>query len=257
MANAKCFAIILLCAALLPGCSKEEPTRAPAATGTPSAPSAAAAPAALIAPATAPAEPARVEAPPPRAVEKADRSRPLSDYKVLDSGRTLMFAYLSVDTMPIDYGRIAALVSAEYARSNDEFRRRDLLGALKPGIDTEVERAKANRYYRMIGGADLEKYDFATKSFRVGTFSGNGAGIYFSDNNAFSLNFANAQQFQNLPVPDEAQARRIEALRASYKRMSLAIYVFAAEAQLGQPVLMGEVVKVQLRDESGNILAEM
>jgi len=253
MANAKCYAIILLCAALLSACSEEEPARAPAATGSPAAPSAAAAPAAS----TAPVEPARVEVPPPRTVEKADRSRLLSDYKVLDSGRTLMFAYLSVDTMPIDYERIAALVSAEYARSNDEFRRRDLLGALKPGIDAEVERAKANRYYRMIGSADLEKYDFATRSFRVGTFSGNGAGIYFSDNNAFSLNFANAQQFQNLPVPDEAQARRIEALRASYKRMSLAIYVFAAEAQLGQPVLMGEVVKVQLRDENGNVLAEM
>lgn len=254
MAKANCFAIILLCAALLPACSKEEPARAPAATGSASAP---AAPASPAAPAAAQAEPAKAEAPPPRTVEKADRSWPLSEYKVLDSSRTLMFAYLSVDAMPIDYERIAALVSAEYARSNDEFRKRDLLAALKPGIDTEVERAKGNRYYRMTGSANLEKYDFATKSFRVGIFSGRGAGIYFSDGNAFSLNFANPEQFQSLPVPDEAQARRIEALRASYERMSLTIYVFAAEAMLGQPVLMGEVVKVQLKDEKGNVLAEM
>lgn len=255
MVNTKFIATFLLCAAVLPGCSKEQAAAEPKAAGSTPAlgPSAAAAAAPKAAP-----------------VVKADKSKPLAEYQDLKSGRTVMFAYLAVDTLPIDYGKIAGLVSSEFAISQDEFRKHDLLTALRPGIDAEVAKAKENRYYRMEGEVEVEKYDFETKSFRLGTFADPSTQIYFNDIQSYSVGFSNAQQFQRLRVEDEAQARRVEGVRAqtgaggnslqkahAKHKLFLAVYLFAAEAKLGQPVLMAEVVRVQLKDEKGNVLAEM
>lgn len=255
-------AILLVCsAAMLAGCSKQEEAAAPQASGS--------GPAVSAATAAVPKEavPERAAVP---AVPKADRSKPLAEYQELTNGRTVLFAHLSVDTMPIDYPRIANLVSVEYASSKDEFRKHDLLTALRPGIDAEIAKARANRYYRMQGEAEIEKYDFETKSFRLGTFSDAGSHIYFNDIKDYSIAFINAREFQQLRVEDEAQARRVEAVRAetgaganalarayAKHKLFLTIFFYAAEAKLGQPVLLAEVTKVQLRDENGNLLAEM
>lgn len=258
MDKTKFLAASLLCTALLTGCSKE-----PAATEQKVAGST-----------PAPGTPAPVAQAPKAAavvpVAKADRSKPLAEYQDLKSGRTVMFAYLSVDTLPIDYRKIAALVSSEYASSQDEFRKHDLMAALKPGIDAEIAKARANRYYRMEGEVEVEKYDFVSKSFQLGTFKDSDTQMYFNDIQNYSVGFANAEQFQRLKVEDEAQARRVEAVRAetavggnplqkayAKHKLFLSIYLFASEAKLGQPVLIAEIVRVQLKDEKGNVLAEM
>lgn len=258
----KHLAVLLICSAsILAGCSKQEDAAAPQASGSGAAVSAA--------PAAVPKEAVSERAAIPT-MQQADKSKPLNEYQELTNGRTLLFVHLSVDTMPLDYPRIASLVSAEYSKSKDEFRKNDLLTALRPGIDAEIAKARANRYYQMTGEVEIEKYDFETKSFRLGTFSDAGSHIYFNDIKDYSIAFINARQFQQLRVEDEAQARRVEAVRAetgaganalakayAKHKLFLTIYFFAAEAKLGQPVLLAEVTKVQLRDENGNLLAEM
>lgn len=258
MNKTKFLATLLLCAAMLPGCSKEPAATEPKAAG----------PAPVAGPSVAVAE--APKAAPVAPVAKADKSKPLTEYQDLKSGRTVMFAHLSVDTMPIDYGKIAGLVSSEYASSQDEFRKHDLMAALRPGIDAEIAKARANRYYRMEGEVEVEKYDFETKSFRLGTFVDAGSQIYFNDIQGYSVGFLNAQQFQRLKVEDEAQARRVESVRAetgaggnslqkayAKHKLFLVVFLFAAETKLGQPVLMTEIVRVQLKDDKGNVLAEM
>lgn len=253
MEKTKFLAASLLCTALLTGCSKEPAATEQKVAGSTPAPAAQAPKAAAVV-----------------TVAKADRTKPLAEYQDLKSGRTVMFAYLSVDTLPIDYGKIAGLVSSEYASSQDEFRKHDLMAALKPGIDAEIAKARANRYYRMEGEVEVEKYDFVSKSFQLGTFKDSDTQMYFNDIQNYSVGFANAEQFQRLKVEDEAQARRVEAVRAetavggnplqkayAKHKLFLSIYLFASEARLGQPVLIAEIVRVQLKDEKGNVLAEM
>ena len=69
------------------------------------------------------------------ALPKADKATPNEQYVELTSGNQVMFKYLALAAMPIDYKDVATLYSPDYARSSDEFRKNDLLTALKPRID--------------------------------------------------------------------------------------------------------------------------
>jgi hypothetical protein len=100
-------------------------------------------------------------------VEKADKNFPLENYQRLNDGKQLVFAYYAISRDPIDYEKIAQAISDPYRYERDEFKKRDLLEALKPQIDAEIGKAKENKYYKISVNRDLEKYDFESKSFRV------------------------------------------------------------------------------------------
>lgn len=193
------------------------------------------------------------------AAQKGDKSIPLSAYQPTRSGNTLMFAYLALTPPPIDYEKVAASLSRDYRDQNDEFKKRDLLNSLKPGIDREITKAKEDKYYYI--GIDsnpvLGKYDFDSKSFPVNAFDSETSYRYFYDNSDYKLQFSNSQKFKNLVVASEEQARTIESLRSKYNGLDLRVYYFANDTILGEKRLNAEIMKIQVVDSKGNVLAEM
>jgi hypothetical protein len=190
------------------------------------------------------------------AAPKADKSIPLDQYQELNSGKQLLFANLAVNSMPLDYEKIAAQISNEFSSQLDEFKKRDMLTALKPGIDKEVAKAKVGRYYFIEMNEGLEKYDFSSKSFPVTALTESTSYRFFYDLSQYRLTFSNSLAFNQLPVPDENEARTVESLRTNGS-LQTRVYFFAADSKLGEPIVIGEITKVKITDRKGNSVAEM
>jgi len=190
------------------------------------------------------------------AAPKANKSVPPDQYQELNSGKQLLFANLAVNSMPLDYEKIAAQISNEFSFQSDEFKKRDMLNALKPGIDKEVDKAKLGRYYFMEMNESLEKYDFNSKSFPVTALMESSSYRYFYDLSQYRLTFSNSLAFSKLAVPDENQARIVESLRTNGS-LKTRVYFFAADTKLGEPIVIGEITKVKISDKKGNLVAEM
>jgi hypothetical protein len=251
MLKMKHFSIPLLCSTvILPGCSKPEEVAAPKAAETAPAVAGTAAPVA----AQKEAVPEKAAAP---TVPLADRSTPLSAYEKLDSGRKLMFAYLAVGTLPIEYEKVAGVIAPELSYTLDEFKKRDLIQSLRPGIDAEIEKAKGIRYYYMDMSGMLDRYDFNSKSFRFMELAGGSPSIYFPRAGDYSMVFTNVEKYRRFTVIDEVKARQIENLRVESSYLTSKVYFFISGEQLGTKVVNAEIVKVQLFDQKGNILLEM
>lgn len=189
--------------------------------------------------------------------EKADKSTPLENYLALESGNQLMYSYLALAGMPIDYRDIARSVSADYARSSDEFQKNDLLKALQPKIDASVAAARANRYFKIVLNDPVQKYDFDKKGFPLNSSVWeNGSYRYFNDNSTYRLGFTNGEAFRYLTNVPEDVARNIEHLRGVYNGMDLVVYCFVQEADTATRQVKAEIVKVVVRDKKGNVLAQ-
>lgn len=251
MLKMKDLSVLLFCSMVsLPGCSKPEEAAAPKAAN--SAPAVDGAAASAAAPNEA--VPEKAAAP---AVPTADRSRPLAAYEKLDSGQKLMFAYLAVGTQPVEYEKVAGVIAPELSYTIDEFKRRDLLQSLRPGIDAEIEKAKGIRYYYMDMNGLLERYDFDSKSFRFMAFADGSPSIYFPRTAEYKVVFTNVEQYRRFTVTDEAKARQIENLRAESSYLTSKVFFFVSGEQLGTKVVNAEIVTVQLLDRKGNVLLEM
>jgi hypothetical protein len=189
---------------------------------------------------------------------KGDKATPLESYQDLKSGRQLAIAYYALEGNA-DYEKLAKVLSDEYRFSNDEFKKRDIVNNLKPGIDREMAKAKEARYYRVEMGGEysLGSYDFTTKSFPFNVLQSAEAVVYFRDTAGFDLGFMNWSKFQGLKVEDESAARMIESLRTKYGTLRIVGYVFAAETELGRSRIMGEIMRMQVQDKTGKVLAEI
>lgn len=188
---------------------------------------------------------------------KGDKSLPNEHYQPLSSGHQLMYAYLALSTDPINYERVAKMLSNEYRIEQDEFKRRDLMMAtLKPAIDKNLEKAKQNKYYSIEIGHRLllQRYDFESKSFLIKAFSTEAYSQYFDDNTNYRLKFSNADLFKKLVVQDENMARKIEALRQSQDELKVKVYIFANDTELGQPYINAEIMRIQVLDINGKPL---
>lgn len=71
------------------------------------------------------------------------------------------------------------------------------------------------------------------------------------------MKFSNGSKFSNLKVEDEVQARKISAIIQDPENYKLNVYYFAQGDSKGQTLSWGQIMKVQLLDKSGNLLAEM
>ncbi|MGM3277373.1 hypothetical protein [Ralstonia sp. 24A2] len=190
------------------------------------------------------------------ALPKADKTTPNSSYVTLDSGNQLMYAYLALTGMPPDYPQVATSVSKDYARATDEFRKHDLLAALTPKIDADVAAAKSRRYFKMTVPNPISKYSFDRKGFPLdNSLWEAGAYRYFFDNGEYKLGFSNGDAFHYLKVDNEATARAIEAQRARFDAVKLAVYGYFQSADTAQKIVTAEIVKVALVDKQGNVLA--
>lgn len=187
---------------------------------------------------------------------KADKSVPLESYAEMSSGKQVMFAYLAVDTMPLNYEKVAELISQDYRNQSDEFKKRDLLTALKPAIDAEVAKAKKGGYYYMSIDDRLENYNFDNKSFPHTGFE-EGGYRYFYDMANYKLKFSNSGQYRSIKVDDENLARDIESLRSKGGKLETVIYFYVNATELGSEYALAEITKVKIKDKSGRTLVEM
>jgi hypothetical protein len=186
---------------------------------------------------------------------KADKSTPQENYTTLDSGNQLMFSYLALAGMPLAYADIASLYSQDYARASDEFRKNDLLNALKPRIDAEVQKAGSQRYFKISIRNPIGKYDFEKKGFPLdSTIWEAGSHQYFSDNPQYNLGFSNGETARYLSGMPEDVARKIEEMRSAHTPMNLIVYCFTQTADTSSKTVKAEIIKVVLTDKNGNVL---
>ena len=191
-------------------------------------------------------------------LQKGDSSTPLTSYRKIDSGNQVMFLYLGLLNLPIDYEKVVESYSNEYRRTNDSFKKKDILTALQPKIDQEISQAKAARYL-LLESKDsslLERYDFNKKSFAVKEFADNDRYTYYYDNNQYTLAKTNATQFSTLSVPDEAKARVIEGYLSKYTALRTETYVYAQDADPSNSRVKLEIMKFRLLSPTGEVLAE-
>lgn len=191
-------------------------------------------------------------------LQKGDPLTPVASYRKLDSGNQIMFLYLGLLSLPVDYEKVVESYSKEYKNTNDSFKKKDILTALQPKIDQEILQAKSARYILLESkdSALLERYDFNKKSFAVKQFSDNDRYTYYYDNSQYTLAKTNATQFATLSVPDEAKARAIEGYLSKYTPLRTETYAYAQDADPSNQRVKLEIMKFRLLSPSGEVLAE-
>jgi len=191
------------------------------------------------------------------AAPRGDASVPLAQYQELRDGRQIVYAYYATGAMPVDFEKITAVISNEYRGEQDEFKKHDLINALKPGITKEIDKAKQSAYYfmEMSDYPTVDKYDFSTQTFKVQALSHSSAYRYFPNASAYKIQFPGSEAFSALKVTDENAARNIENLRLK-NGLRLVVYFFVNDTELGQTTLKAEIMRVRLLDKQGTVLAE-
>jgi hypothetical protein len=143
--------------------------------------------------------------------------------------------------------------SEDYRRASDEFKKQDILNALKPKIDQEIAVAKNARYLKMTwNGFRLNKYDFPAKGFPQDSL-GNNSNLGW-DNYGYRLAFTNGDNFKLFKIEDESKARLIEEKRSKHEQFDLVVYVYAQDADLNNKYIKTQVMHVSLLDSHGNEL---
>ncbi|MBY0573749.1 MAG: hypothetical protein K2P84_08720 [Undibacterium sp.] len=191
---------------------------------------------------------------------QGDREHALADYKKVDSGHQLMFMYFGISSMPVDYEKIASLYSQEYARTNDAFKRQDILKALMPRIEAEIAGAKTDRYFIFDiqdYGSALGSYDLRTKGFKLNAMKESGGYRYFNDNQSYHLSFTNSMNFALLSEAEEARARVIEAMVSQNQRMKVRIFAFAQDADPSNMTVKAQILKVQIFKGQDELIGEI
>ena len=185
---------------------------------------------------------------------RGDQGKALTEYAELDSGKQLMFLNLTLSGMPADYAAIAGNISSNYSRESDNFKKNDMLKALTPGIDQEIEAAKSRRYvYMDVSDIPLETFDFNQSAFPMKLLS-SGSYRYFNDIYGYKAEFDHIGPFALLKVSDENQAREIEQLRTKYQ-LKARIYMFAMDVPVGSNNVRFEPMSIEIRDKQGRVLA--
>ena len=187
------------------------------------------------------------------AMPQGNADTPLNQYKELTSDNDIMFAYYALSSIPVDYDKVLISYSEDYRRASDEFKKQDILNALKPKIDQEIAAAKNARYLKMTwNGFRLNKYDFPAKGFPQDSL-GNNSNLGW-DNYGYRLAFTNGDNYKLFKVEDEAKARLIEEKRSKHEQFDLVVYVYAQDADLNNKSVKTQVMHVSLIDSRGNEL---
>lgn len=190
---------------------------------------------------------------------KGDLATPISAYRSIDSGHQVMFLYYALANMPVPYEDIAQDYSADYGRTNDSFKRNDIIKALQPRIDQEIMTAKTGRYVLLEQQESslLQRYNFEKKSFAIDEFANDGQYRYFNDNSKYTLTNTNSSQFTAFHVPDEATARKIEGYLSKYAQLRVQTYAFVQDVDPSNRRVKLQIMKVRLLDPSGEMLTEL
>jgi len=190
----------------------------------------------------------------------ADPSTPDSQYVELTSGYQLAAMYYALSAMPPDYEVLSAAASQEYRSTTDEFRKRDLLQALRGKIDSDIGRYKdpQNRYVIMEDNAiPLQHYDFKTSTFPINLNIRTGAYNYFNDSPQYKMSYNNGDKFLHLPIADQTRAEEIESMITKNELWGgrSIFYAFAQEADTTNNTVKAQIVRVVLEDRKHGEIA--
>lgn len=188
---------------------------------------------------------------------KGDQNTQESQFVELNSGYQLATLFYSLSEMPPDYESLAAAASAEYRSTSDEFRKRDLMQALRPKIDAQIAQYKDphNRYFRIViaNSLPLGHYDFNSRSFPVTTELDPDRYLYFNDASKYSVSYSNGSAFKKFPVPDEQRAKEIESLITNGQTWNgrATAYLFLQAADTADNRVNAQILHVVL-EQSGH-----
>lgn len=203
---------------------------------------------------------------------RADKNVPLSQYVLWNDDEPALYLLYALRNKNVDYEIAAKKVSAEYEREGDEFKRRDLMVALKPLIDSRILKAKSQRYFRFRQPLEIGNngnYSFNKKGYYIGNDLSYWADktsktywVYQNDpvevggNAKYALvDFTNYKDYRFIPVKDEAIARRMTAMKDKNPPMQIEYYAFAQGVlHDDQDILSAEIVKIRILDGAGNEL---
>ena len=192
-------------------------------------------------------------APPVLPASTADSSTPLERYVVLDPSDVhvddLVYLYFALGGTGGSSDEELRLLSAEYANENDAFKKRDIADKERPRIQAEKEKYKSRRYFALATHSQgvgpsaawqfdsrlavaIKPYDLDKKGFALNPFSCT-LGPYRTAR-GIVLQFRNPTARCFIPVPDEDQAKKLEAARASGRGVvHTVVYAYAESAGNG------------------------
>jgi hypothetical protein len=183
---------------------------------------------------------------------KADSNVPDSQFVELDSGYHAGALFYALAGLPPDYERLTMAASQEYRSANDAFRKRDLMQALKPQIDQQIQAYKdpRNRYFtaKLGNGLPLGHYDFKTSSFPFTQDLSSGSYHYFNDAPNYTFAFTNGSFFQRFPLSDEQKAKDVESLvtQGLIYQGDAVSYMFAQGADTVNNRVLMQIVRMVL-----------
>ncbi|HUE02216.1 MAG TPA: hypothetical protein VMR62_21785 [Bryobacteraceae bacterium] len=186
-----------------------------------------------------------------------DPNVPDAQFAQLDSGYQLGTLFYALSGMPPDFESLASAASQEYRSASDQFRKRDLMLALRPQIDSQLSAYKAprNRYFSMVisGSLPLGHYDFNTQSFPVTANFDADRYQYFNDAPQYTFSYSNGAAFQKFRVPDEQRAKEIEDIvtKGSGWGGRATAYLFIQAADTSHTRLSAQILHVVL-EQSGH-----
>jgi len=188
---------------------------------------------------------------------KGDPNTPDSQFVELNSGYQLATLFYSLSGMPPDYEALTAAASEEYRSTSDEFRKRDLMQAMRPKIDAQLASYKdpRNRYLRIViaNSLPLGHYDFNSRSFPLTTELDPDHYLYFNDASKYSVSYSNGSSFQKYPVSDEQRAKELEGLVTKNQTWggSATAYLFMQAADTSNNRVDAQILHVVL-EQSGH-----
>lgn len=187
-----------------------------------------------------------------RNLPKGDPNAQLEKFVDLKSGGEVATLYYAISGLPVDYEKLAPIMSREYRETSDGFKKQEILQALKPRIDASINEAKKNSYYVVDTDIQLQHYDFSTKSFPVNGVPDKNGSIYFFDSSEYRIGFNNGDEFKSYKVDDSEKAKQIESLVAKYQASGKAkLYLFAQDTDSNSRQVKFQIVRVVMSGKEG------
>lgn len=187
---------------------------------------------------------------------KGDKNKPQDQFVELNSGVQLMQAYYAFSGLPIPYEKLAEQSSVDYRQTSDAFKKQDILKALQPKLEQEIQAVKANPYLMIRTQVMLKNYDMQRKAFPLTGFEADSY-LSFNDGDA-ALSFTNTDDFQFYPQTDEAKAREMEAIvsKNAYARYPARAYIYIQDArdQSGRRMVRAQLLKLVVETPDGQPL---
>lgn len=258
------YATLLASLMIVGGCGEKSaaPPAAPTSVVPPPVQATAPTAAAVSPPVVAPAPPA-VSPPPPQIASPAvpDANTPAAAYKLIDSNLNLLYIYYAFSGMPIDYEAIATESSQEYRSTSDGFKRQEIMAALKPKIDTQLQEVKTGRYFTVkTNDRALGHYNFDSKSFPVRGIT-ESQYLTYSDiaNHASQVkaSLSNSAIFMNYKEENIDKAKALEARVAQGKAAGPSkLYLFVRDTESASGKLINfEILRIEIQDRDGKVFA--